>query len=152
MRQEDIKAGICLILFSAGVFWYASRYAEIAINLYGPNFFPQLISVLIFICGILLIVNAVRGTAPKKGEWIDKKGFIRMAIAIGICVGYLLLMQVIGFAISSCIFLFTLMTFLRQRGVMKRIFSSVVVSVLVWGIFRYFLVIPMPTGIWEFTF
>ncbi len=152
MRKADIKAGIFMILFGGWVFWYSSRYAEVVINIYGPNFFPQFLSIFISACGIILIVNAKKGKAPEKEEKIDRKGLLRMAVAIGICVGYLLLMQVVGFAIGSCVFLFVLMTFLRQQGVRQRIVSSITASMIVWAIFRYFLVIPLPTGLWEFTF
>ena len=152
MRKADIKAGIFMILFGAWVFWYSSRYAEVVINIYGPNFFPQILSIFIAICGVILIIHAKRGKAPEKEEKIDKQGFLRMTIAIGICIGYLLLMQVVGFAIGSCVFLFVLMTFLGQQVMMQRIVSSITASMMVWAIFRYFLVIPLPTGLWEFTF
>ena len=152
MRGADLKAGIVMILFSVWVFWYSSKYAKVVINIYGPNFFPQLLSVFIFICAVLLIVNAVKGKSPSKGEWIDRKGFVRMAVSIGICIGYILWMQVIGFAIGSFVFLWVLMTFLKQKGVLKRTASSAVAALIVWAIFRYFLVIPLPTGMWEFTF
>ena len=75
-----------------------------------------------------------------------------MVIAIVMCVGYLFLMQLIGFAIGTTVFLFVLMMFIGQKGLIKRITSSVAVSLIVWAIFRYFLIIPLPTGIFEFTF
>ena len=152
MRGADLKAGIGMILFSVWVFWYSSKYAEVVINIYGPNFFPRLLSILIFICAVLLIVNAVKGKSPSRGEWIDRKGFVRMAVSIGICIGYILWMQIIGFAMGSVVFLWILMAFLKQEGVVKRTASSAVASLIVWAIFRYFLVIPLPTGMWEFTF
>jgi len=141
-----------MILFSVWVFWYSSRYAKVVINIYGPNFFPQLLSIFIFICAVLLIVNAVKGKSPGKGEWIDRRGFVRMAVSIGICIGYILWMQAIGFAMGSFVFLWILMTFLKQKDVWKRTASSAVASLIVWAIFRYFLVIPLPTGMWDFTF
>jgi hypothetical protein len=80
------------------------------------------------------------------------KGFVRMVLAIVMCIGYLFLMQVIGFAMGTIVFLFALMTFLGQQGMVKRITSSVATSLIVWAIFRYFLIIPLPTGIFDFTF
>jgi len=53
---------------------------------------------------------------------------------------------------GTSVFLFVLMTFLGQKGVIVRIMSSIAASVIVWAIFRYFLVIPLPTGLFEFTF
>ncbi|MBI5966232.1 MAG: tripartite tricarboxylate transporter TctB family protein, partial [Deltaproteobacteria bacterium] len=62
---------------------------------------------------------------------------------------YLFLTTILGFATATFVFLFILMTFLKQRGILIRIFSSLATSVIVWAIFRYFLIIPLPEG-WLF--
>jgi hypothetical protein len=144
VKRADIGVGIGLIILSTWVFWYANVYREKEIYIYGPNFFPQILSVLMGLCGIILIIS--------KTDRIDIRGFLRMVIAIGMCIGYLFLMQGIGFAMGTSVFLFVLMTFLGQQGFMIRIMSSMAASVIVWAIFRYFLVIPLPTGMFEFTF
>jgi hypothetical protein len=104
------------------------------------------------LCGVILIVRAMKGKVLPKTDRIDMQGFLRMVIAIGICIGYLFLMQAIGFAMGTSVFLFVLMTFLGQQGLSKRVMSSIAASLIVWAIFRYFLVIPLPTGIFGFTF
>ena len=152
MKKADIGTGIGLIIFSAWIFWYAGAYRKATIYYYGPNFFPQLIAIAMSICAIILILNAIRGKSLENPDRIELRGFIRMVIAILICIGYLFLMQVVGFTIGTCIFLYVLMMFIGQKGVKKRIISSMAVSLIVWGIFRYFLVIPLPTGILAFTF
>lgn len=152
MKKADIGAGIGLIIFSAWIFWYASIYSKTTIYYYGPNFFPQVLSIAMCICAIFLILRALQGKALERLDRINSKGFMRMVIAIAICIGYLFLMQVIGFAIGTCVFLFVLMLFIGQKGLAKRSASSIVVSLIVWAIFRYFLVIPLPTGMFAFTF
>lgn len=152
MKRADIGVGIGLIILSTWVFWYSSEYRKTVIYIYGPNFFPQILSILMGICGMILIVRAMKGKALPKTDRIDIQGFFRMVIAIGICIGYLFLMQVIGFAMGTSVFLFVLMTFLGQQGLIKRVMSSTAASLIVWAIFRYFLVIPLPTGMFDFTF
>lgn len=152
MKKIDIGTGVGLIIFSAWIFWYASAYRKATIYYYGPNFFPQFLAIAMCICAIILILNAIKGKSMEKDDRIHLKGFIRMVISIGICIGYLLLMQVIGFAMGTSVFLFVLMMFIGQKGLVQRITSSVVVSLIVWAIFRYFLIIPLPTGMFAFTF
>ena len=152
MKRADIGVGIGLIILAAWVFWYSSVYREKEIYIYGPNFFPQVLSILMGICGVILIIRAMRGEVLPKTDRIDLPGFLRMVIAIGICIGYLFLMQFIGFAMGTSVFLFVLMTFLGQQGFMIRVMSSIAASLIVWAIFRYFLVIPLPTGMFDFTF
>ncbi len=152
MRRADIIVGTGLIILSAWFFWYASAYRKATIYYYGPNFFPQILSIMMSLCAVSLIVKAIRGDVLPQEDRIDPKGFIRMMVAIGMCIGYLLIMQVIGFAMGTCVFLFALMTFLGYRDLIKRIASSVVSSLIVWAVFRYFLIIPLPTGIFSFSF
>ena len=152
MKKADIGVGIGLIILSAWIFWYASSYSQATIYYYGPNLFPQILAVGMCICAIILIVKATQGKSLAKVDSIHLRGFVRMIIAIVMCVGYLFLMQLIGFAIGTTVFLYVLMMIIGQEGLIKRITSSVAVSFIVWAIFRYFLIIPLPTGIFEFTF
>jgi putative tricarboxylic transport membrane protein len=152
VKKADIGVGIGLIILSAWIFWYASSYSRATIYYYGPNLFPQILAVGMCICAIILIVKATQGKSLAKVDSIHLRGFVRMIIAIVMCVGYLFLMQLIGFAIGTTVFLYVLMMFIGQEGLIKRITSSVAVSFIVWAIFRYFLIIPLPTGIFEFTF
>ena len=152
MKRADIGVGLGLIILGTWVFWYSSAYRKTVIYIYGPNFFPQVLSILMGLCGVILIIRAMRGEVLPKTDRIDLQGFFRMVIAIGMCIGYLFLMQVIGFAMGTSVFLFVLMTFLGQQGLMKRVTSSIATSLVVWAIFRYFLVIPLPMGLFDFTF
>ncbi len=152
MKKADIGVGSGLIIISAWIIWYAGKYSKATIYYYGPNFFPQILAVAMIICAIILILNALRGKSQEKSDRIQLKGFVRMVIAIAICIGYLFLMQFVGFAMGTCVFLYVLMMFIGQKGLVKRISSSIAVALIVWAIFRYFLVIPLPTGIFTFTF
>jgi putative tricarboxylic transport membrane protein len=152
VKKADIGVGIGLIICSTWIFWYAGEYSKATIYYYGPNFFPQFLAIAMSICAIILILNAVRGKSLERLDRIHLKGFIRMVIAIAICIGYLFLMQAIGFAMGTSVFLYVLMMFIGQQGHVKRVSSSIAVSLIVWAIFRYFLIIPLPTGIFAFTF
>ena len=152
MKKADIAVGSGLIIISTWIIWYAGQYSKATIYYYGPNFFPQILAVAMIICAIVLILNALRGKSKEKSDRIQLKGFVRMVIANAICIGYLFLMQAIGFAMGTSVFLYVLMMFIGQKGLVKRISSSIAVALIVWAIFRYFLVIPLPTGIFAFTF
>jgi putative tricarboxylic transport membrane protein len=149
MKKEDIGTGIGLLILSIWLFWYVGRYRVKEIYGYGPDFFPRVLAVMLAILAIGLIINALRGNSLKMGDRIDRKGFVRMLISIAICIGYLFLTKILGFATATFAFLFILMTFLKQKGIFIRLLSSMTTAILVWAIFRYFLIIPMPEG-WLF--
>jgi hypothetical protein len=149
LKREDIGIGMGLLILSTWLFWYVGRYRIKEIYGYGPDFFPRVLAVMMAIFGLSLIVNALLGNSLRMGDRIDPKGFVRMLISIAICIGYLFLTNILGFATATFVFLFALMTFLRQKGIFVRLFSSLATAILVWSIFRYFLIIPMPEG-WLF--
>src|SRR4030042_2157080 len=109
VKREDIGIGVGLLILSTWLFWYVGRYAEKTIYIYGPQLCPKILAVMMAIFGLSLIVNALRGNSLKMGSRIDPKGFIRMLISIGICVGYLFLIKILGFATATFVFLFVLM-------------------------------------------
>ncbi len=147
MKKVDIGIGISLIVLSFLLFWYAGRYREVTVHTYGPDLFPRLLAGLMIVLASSLIFKAFQGKSLKLEERIDPQGFLRVLTAIAICVGYVFLIHILGFAVSTFIFLFTLMGLLKQKGLIIRVLSSVITSLIIWAIFRYFLVIPLPEGI-----
>jgi len=147
MKSADVGVGGVLVVLSVLLFWYSGRYQDVAVHLYGPDLFPRVLAAFMIVLAVLLIVNALRGRSLKKEDHIDPRGFIRVLVAIGICIVYLVLTNILGFATATFLFLFVLMALLRQKGILLRIETSLVVTLLVWAIFRYFLVIPLPEGI-----
>ena len=152
MNKTNVGLSIGLMGFSGYVYFAAMAYNKSSAYGYGPNFFPQLLSILLFIMATIFLVQAIRPKVSSEKEPFDKSGMIRLTIAIGLCIGFIFLMKLLGFAISTMIFLFLLMTLLEQKGIIKRILISIGVSLAAWALFRLFLHIPVPTGIFSFTF
>ena len=147
MKNVDIGVGIGLLILSSSIFWYAGSFKGLTVHSYGPDLFPRVLALFMSFLAILLIINAFLGKSLEKEDHIDPKGFLRVLVAIGICIVYLVLVNLLGFVTSTFLFLFVLMALLKQKRIILRIISSVTVSVIVWAIFRYFLVIPLPDGL-----
>jgi len=147
-KRIDIGVGIVLCLFSVAIYWYAEQqYAGRGVNSYGPKFFPQALSVLMLISSAALIIQALRGKALKGLEVMNKEGFIRAAVTLGLAIGYVFLMNFLGFYLATVIFLFVVMMYLGQEKLWIRILVSIVVATAVYSLFHYFLKIPLPEGI-----
>jgi len=147
MKKVDIGVGGGLLTLSIWLFCYAGRYKDLAVMGYGPDLFPRILASMMIFLALGLIINALLGKSLKKEDNIDPRGFLRVLISIGICIGYLFLINGLGFATSTFLFLFVLMTLLKQKRIFLRIGASFIVSITVWFIFRYVLVIPLPEGL-----
>ena len=146
-KRIDIGTGIVLCILSVVIYLYAEQYSGRGVNKYGPNFFPQALSLLLFLSSVALIIQALRGKALKSLEVVDRSGFIRATVTLVIAIGYVFLMKVLGFYLSTVIFLFVVMTYLGQKKLWIRILVSILVASAVYGLFHYFLKIPLPEGI-----
>ena len=146
-KRIDIGVGVVLCILSIVFYWYAEQYDGRVQSAYGPHFFPQVLSLLLLISSVLLIVQALKGRALKNLEKINKSGFIQVFITIVLAIAYLVGMQYIGFLPATILFLYLVMFSLGQKKLWVRITSSVLVSSAVYGIFRFFLKIPLPEGI-----
>ena len=92
-KHIDISVGIVLCLFSVVIYVYADQYTGVGVNQYGPNFFPQALSIALFLASVALIVQALRGKALKGIEKINGPGFVRAAVTLVIAIGYVFLMN-----------------------------------------------------------
>jgi putative tricarboxylic transport membrane protein len=124
----------------------AGTYAHrgVQIEYFGPAFFPRILAIALILCAGLLVINALRKQALRRVEFIDRRGFGRLALAIAVGIVYWLAIDYTGFLIGSPIFLFVLMTVLGARSWLQRIVTSLVAPLALWAIFEYFLVISLP--------
>jgi putative tricarboxylic transport membrane protein len=146
VRKADIITGIFLMVLAAGVMIEAGTYAHrgVQIEYFGPAFFPRILAIALILCAGLLVINALRKQALRRVEFIDRRGFGRLALAIAVGIVYWLAIDYTGFLIGSPIFLFVLMTVLGARSWLQRIVTSLAAPLALWAIFEYFLVISLP--------
>ena len=143
-KRTDIGVGIILCILSAVVYLYAEQYSGRGVNQYGPNFFPQTLSALLFVAAAALIFQALRGNALKSLEGINKQGLVRAAVTLLIAIAYLLLTNVLGFYVSTIIFLFVVMLYLGQKKHWLNALVSFLVASSVYSLLHLFLKIPLP--------
>jgi len=146
-KSVDIGVGLGLCILSVWVFWYAGNYAGKGVNAYGPDFFPKVLSVIMFLCSSLLIFRAVAGFSVSALETTDSRGFVRAAISLVLAIIYLFFMKLVGFFIATVIFLYALMALLGQSGQITRILVSLIVPTLIYAAFIFFFKIPLPEGV-----
>jgi len=148
-KRIDIGVGLVLCALSVAIYLYAEQYAGRGVNSYGPNFFPQALCVILFLTSVALIVQALLGRSLKTLTAINKQGLVNAGVTLILAIGYLFLMNVIGFYLATIVFLYLVMMFLKQKGLRARLITSIGVGSIVFGIFHFFLKIPLPEGIFR---
>lgn len=134
-------------------------HSEAFSNSTSPRLFPELVAFLMIALSvgqlILLLTPKWRERAKVKQGSQDESQTVaqivpekkEFSIRTGVLVAYVCVIPLLGFLISTILFLFTLVTLL---GKVKWYFSipfSLIVAFPVWVLFHYILSVPLPKGV-----
>ena len=111
----------------------------------GPGFFPLFLGLSMATLSIVSFIRPegqVKGIAFRRGWRSGKVTFSIYAVLIA----YLFLFKILGFYVSTFLLLGCLMKFSGEKGYKRTFLISVLTLMVVYAVFRKFLVIPFPKG------
>ncbi|MDO7788312.1 tripartite tricarboxylate transporter TctB family protein [Desulforamulus aquiferis] len=144
-RKVDILTGIvCFVV--AAVFWFQGRELEAHHNL-----FPLLLEGFLVLSGIYLIIAGVLNKTGNKADNvnIDYGRALQMILAT---IVYIVAVNMIGFYVSSMLFLTLMSWYLNERGLtlpalgISLAFATILTGAI-YAVFTMFLRVPTPSGI-----
>lgn len=120
----------------------------------GPDFMPKLMIGVFGICGIIMILKNLGAMKGEKGSNLHiLRGLAKywpQVVLLLLLLIYLIIMPMLGFVISSMIFLFFLLWYFGESNAVKNIIVSVIYVLLAWYVFTNFFKISFPKGILGF--
>ena len=165
MKWSNIIIGVILLIFSAFYYYSTSEFPPPSKteNL-GPAFFPTLLAATLAFLAILLIVNSIifRGASGKdKGgaviqgaERLEEDSFgaeeISYTFLLGtICLSFLYvgLISILGFLISTPLFLIILIRLLGYEKWTNNLAASIGLTAALYLLFAAALGVSLPAGI-----
>jgi hypothetical protein len=146
MKKKEICNSLFFV-FLGVVFLILTKGMTAEYYTIGPGFFPRMIAILLIITNIIrFLILVIR---PDSGQanisYNDRPLYITAIIFILYAAGN----YVIGFTISSVVFLYVLMHLLGNRRRFQKILNSLAVTFVVKAIFKWVLVLPLPGGFWN---
>lgn len=151
MRFNNAIPGAVLILFALAEIAYAATFPRLHGQDYGPNLFPTLIGIGLFVCGAILIAQGLRArdTVPliEIEDWAqDRANLVNVVALLGCIVFYILFSNVLGFIPTSLVILSTLL--LRFGSSWPASLAiAVITTMIVHTLFAKVLLVPLPWGI-----
>jgi hypothetical protein len=144
MKRADLFVGLLILFLSAMMFVLTQRFVGQAYTGYGPDRFPRFLALVWGVLGLCLIVNALRGKFIEEEMRITAFGLKRVGMVLAITVAVLISMKWLGFLLASVVYIFVIMSYLGERSWLGRSAASVGISLGVYLIFRYVMVVPLP--------
>lgn len=154
MKKPDIISGLIGILFGVYILVTAAGFPQDVVMRIGPAFFPMVLASLLICFSCLLLCFALLGKSKGTVEKFNFKdpGTQRAVIALLVTIIYSLLLNVLGFIVTTILYLFGLMFLLEKRDYLSMSLISVGVTLGVFIIFEKFLHISLPIGLLNITF
>ena len=144
MKKADIFVGLLIFFISAAVFVMTQQFVGKVYTGYGPDRFPRFLAIIWSILGIMLIINAVRNKFFEEDMKITAYGLVRVAAVLGLTIAALIAMNYIGFIPATMAYIFLIMSYLKEKSWTGRVITSIGVTMGIYLIFKYVMVIPLP--------
>jgi len=154
MRFDDTFIGLFLAVCSVGIFVIAQTFPAIPGQSFGASLFPTVLSVGLFICSVLLLVQGLRQRAagvarPGRPAWTREPiAILRFLLVPGSLFFYFEAGDSLGFIPCSLILLLVLF---RVFGVswLRSIVVAVISVLVIHFMFYSILHVPLPWGLLE---
>ena len=116
----------------------------------GPGFLPLGLSILLIAAGVLWLIRGKKGIEGKKKEkiiWRDAgKKLLTPAKILGISVVFILLLERMGYLLTSFIYVFFLFSWVSRFSLRVAVGLALLVGVGSWYFFGIVLGVPLPRG------
>ncbi len=117
----------------------------------GPGFFPFGTGIVMGCLCLGLYLKAARTRLGETEEsWYVEAGWKKLILILAILLSYALILDRLGYVISTFLLLFFLFRFVEAQRWLVAIAGSLIVSLVSYGVFDKWLKMQLPKGIWGF--
>lgn len=158
-KNEDIIAGVILLVVSVIVFIFSNRIPRMVVTTVGPDFMPKLVALGMAIFSCLLIFKSLQiptMSSEQNGERVHEYNsfadFLRTHIdlvTIALLFLYAIGIATLGFLISTIIYLvvhINLMGMNKKQNLVVSLVVSIGIAFGVYLLFTKVLYVMLPSG------
>lgn len=152
MKKLNVIAGLVCIALSLFVIQSALRFEETLIgsDYTGPAFFPTATSVIMIVLSAILIVSSLFFMPKELDAPLQPGNLKNPLIGIAVMFLYILALEPLGFIVATACMIAVILFLFRVRRIPLLVLYPIVLSVLIFVVFRKFLMIDLPEGIFHF--
>jgi putative tricarboxylic transport membrane protein len=143
--RKNFIFSICMVLLSSYLTIQCFRYPlESAL-------FPRFLAVLLLLLSLVLLIRALRQprqAGPKGPLFVIDSGFLKNppVQVFGIAAVYVVLISVLGFVVSTALFIFASVSFLDPKKRKFALVYGLCYSAILYVVFHYILGAALPEG------
>lgn len=144
-KFNDRVFGLVMLVIAVAYYYGATQFPVPfgGSEAVGPETFPKLLAAILAICSLYMIVKP-----DPDNHWPVARTFLELGIAVVVLIAYALLLEPLGFILSTTLAVGTLCWRMGARPV-KAYLTGLISGVVVFVLFTYGLELPLPLGLLE---
>jgi putative tricarboxylic transport membrane protein len=136
MSLRDPLAAVVIFIFAAAFYFIGGTYSG------GAEVFPRGVAMIMMICSVLLFFKGLRGSTGY--EPLEPGSVLRVTGVVVLTFIYIVAVHLIGYVVSSLVFVPTAAYFLGVRNHVLIAVSTFLFVIVVAYLFRSVFHIPLP--------
>jgi len=148
MKKMDLSASVLFIAIGV-VTIFLCREMKAEFYTVGPGFFPRSLSIILIFVSLMQLIFALKRNTTDGEVSRKKEGLGPLFITMLFILGYTIGNYLVGFTLSTFVFIFAFMTWLGNRKLSQKLVCAFLVTVGIKAIFKWVLVLPLPVGLWN---
>jgi putative tricarboxylic transport membrane protein len=152
MNKAETVAGLAFAALGIFVGLESARWPYLLDGVPGPGFLPRWIAIGLIAAGIVLTTNALRARAAplEPIEWPERRGWRRIGLMLGALAVSLLLLEKLGFLVTTALFMAVVIFGLGVRSWLMLASVPLLAAIGLYVVFAVWLSVPLPKGILDF--
>ncbi|WP_280571131.1 tripartite tricarboxylate transporter TctB family protein [Chromohalobacter sp. 296-RDG] len=140
MKSNDRIFGLLMLVLAVAYGWGATQFSESS-EAIGPGAFPILLTVVLVLSSLYLIVKPDPGS-----KWPPARTTLELLIAVVVLIAYVLLLQPLGFIITTTLAVGTLCCRMGAAPVRAYV-VGLIAGIVVYFLFTIGLDLSLPLGV-----
>jgi putative tricarboxylic transport membrane protein len=146
--RSDIAVAAILLALAGYIFLAASALPFGTARVPQTAFFPKTLAVLLAILSLVVLAQALVGRKPaRSSDKIAAAGWFRIGASLATLIGFALVLQPLGFLLSTFLLMVCLLRAIEAQSWGKVIAVALATSLLTYGLFAWLLGVPLPAGV-----
>lgn len=138
----DRVFNLLLVALGVALYWHSGTMTtELTSGNIGPEVLPRLLAVALVITASLNLVTVLRKQpAGRKGSGEDAGAYTKFLILVGLLLAYALLLEPLGYVISTFLFLLAAIQTMERGQLLK---SAVIAAVFAGGVYVLYVKVAL---------
>ena len=141
---RDGAAGLLLVALASIAYWQAAGLSAGAATQLGPGMLPRALAVLIALCGLVLMVGAIRAPGHRLGRW-HLRGPV---LILGAALAFAASVRPLGLLVAGPLAVLIGALASRETRWAETFVFAAILTIFCLGLFRFALNLPIPVAPW----